>query len=82
MVRTQIQLSEKQLRTLKTLSAKQNTSVAELIRQAVDMMLSSAGEVDHEERKRRAIALAGRFRSDVNDLATNHDRYLVEAYQS
>ncbi len=82
MIRTQIQLSEKQMRTLKALSAKQNSSVAELIRQGVDMLLRSTGEVDHEEQKRRAIALAGRFRSDVNDLATNHDHYLVEAYQS
>lgn len=82
MIRTQVQLSEKQMRTLKTLSAKQNSSVAELIRQGVDMLLRSAGEVDREEQKRRAIALAGRFRSDVNDLATNHDHYLVEAYKS
>ena len=82
MIRTQIQLSEKQMRTLKILSAKQNSSVAELVRQGVELLLRSTGEVDPEERKRRAIALAGRFRSDVDDLATNHDHYLIEAYSS
>jgi len=30
---------------------------------------------------RRAIALAGRFRSDASDVSSEHDRYLVEAYQ-
>lgn len=36
--------------------------------------------IDPEERKRRAIAAAGRFRSGVTDLAANHDRYLEESY--
>jgi metal-responsive CopG/Arc/MetJ family transcriptional regulator len=36
--------------------------------------------VDPEEKKRRAIAAAGRFRSGVTDLAANHDRYLEESY--
>jgi predicted DNA-binding antitoxin AbrB/MazE fold protein len=29
-------------------------------------------------RKRRALAVAGRFHSKVGDLAENHDRYLTE----
>jgi hypothetical protein len=36
--------------------------------------------VDPEERRRRAIAAAGRFRSDITDLSTNHDKYLEESY--
>lgn len=82
MIRTQIQLSEQQLRTLKTLAAKQNVSVAELIRQGVELLLRSTGAVDHAEQQRRALALAGRFRSEVNDLALEHDHYLDEAYQA
>jgi hypothetical protein len=35
---------------------------------------------DREEIKRRAIAAIGRFRSDVTDLAREHDRYLEEAF--
>lgn len=82
MVRTQIQLSEAQFKALKALAAAQNKSMAELIRQAVDTLLGSVIAVDQDERKRRAIAIAGRFRSDVPDLGSNHDRYLAEAYQS
>jgi metal-responsive CopG/Arc/MetJ family transcriptional regulator len=36
--------------------------------------------VDHEELKRRAIAAAGRFRSGISDLSSNHDQYLEESY--
>jgi hypothetical protein len=36
--------------------------------------------IDQEERKRRAIAAAGRFHSGLTDLATDHDRYLEESY--
>jgi hypothetical protein len=37
--------------------------------------------VDPLELRRRAIAAAGRFRSDVSDLSTNHDKYLEESYK-
>ena len=43
MIRTQIQLSEKQAKALKSLAAGRNVSVAELIRQAVDEALRAAG---------------------------------------
>lgn len=39
MIRTQIQLKEAQYRSLKELAARQRTSVAELIRQAVEVLL-------------------------------------------
>ncbi len=82
MIRTQIQLSEKQMQTLKTLAARRNVSVAELVRQGIDLLLHSTGEADPAEQQRRALALAGRFRSDVTDLALEHDHYLAEAYQA
>ncbi len=37
--------------------------------------------ISREERKRRAIAVAGRFRSGLADLSVEHDRYLTEAYE-
>ncbi|HEX9373972.1 MAG TPA: ribbon-helix-helix protein, CopG family [Roseiflexaceae bacterium] len=80
MVRTQIQLTEQQARRLKALASRRGVSMAELIRESVDMLLASPEEIDLEERKRRAIAAAGTFRSGLSDLATNHDRYLAEAY--
>ena len=80
MVRTQIQLTEEQSRALKLMSAQQGRSVAELIRQSVDHVIRSQGLVDAQERRRRAIAAAGRFRSGQADLAVEHDRYLAEVY--
>ena len=82
MIRTQIQLSEKQAKALKDLAARRNVSVAELIRQAVDEHLRAAGSIDPDERKRRALAAAGRFHSGLTDLSTAHDRYLAEAFSS
>ena len=82
MVRTQIQLSEKQAKALKKLAARRNVSVAELIRQAVDVQLHAAGTIDADERKRRALAAAGRFHSGQSDLSTAHDQYLAEAFSA
>lgn len=36
--------------------------------------------VDLEERRRRAIAAAGRFRSGIPDLSSKHDEYLENAF--
>jgi len=35
---------------------------------------------DREERRRRAIAAAGRFRSGISDISTNHDKHLASSY--
>jgi len=78
MIRTQIQLEETQYRALKELAARQRTSVAELIRRAVENLLETSDWVSEEERRRRAIAAAGRFRSGVGDIAEKHDEYLAQ----
>ena len=80
MVRTQIQLTEQQARELKELAAAKEQSMAELIRQSVDAFLRSRAHRSRQDRKRRALAAVGRFRSDVTDLSVNHDRYLSEAF--
>lgn len=36
--------------------------------------------VDPKELRQRAILAIGRFRSDISDLSTNHDKYLEESY--
>jgi hypothetical protein len=81
MIRTQVQLTEEQARALKSLASARQVSVAELIRQSVDTLIRSSGEIGPEERRRRAIAAAGRFHSGVSDISTKHDEYLVEAFQ-
>ena len=78
MIRTQVQLTEEQARALKALSARTGLSVAELIRRSLAPLLEAV-VTDDDERYRRAIAAAGRFRSGQADIAIEHDRYLAEA---
>ncbi len=81
MIRTQIQLTEAQAQTLKALAAARQSSVAELIRQGVDHLIRQSSSVDIAERRRRAIAAAGRFHSGQLNISAEHDRYLAEAYR-
>lgn len=80
MVRTQIQLTEKQARALKRLARRGQASMAELIRRSIDSYLRAIGDRDRDELRRRALAVAGRFRSGAGDLSAKHDRHLADAY--
>lgn len=81
MVRTQIQLTEEQAQALKKLALSRHLSIAELVRQAVDNILKSSIVIDMEERKKRAIDVAGRFSSGKHNIAREHDKYLTEAFR-
>jgi CRISPR/Cas system-associated protein Csm6 len=81
MIRTQIQLTEEQVSILKKIASERATSIAQLVRQAVDKLIRSGAYVDMEEQRVRAIAAAGRFHSGVSDLSESHDKYLVEAFE-
>ncbi len=80
MVRTQIQLTEEQVRGLKKIAASRHLSVAELIRRSVDAILKTNILVDSEERYKKAMQTAGRFRSGKRDISRKHDKYLEEAF--
>ncbi len=80
MVRTQVQLTEKQSARLKELAKLRGISVAELVRAGVERLLRASTVIDREERKRRAIAVAGRFRSGTSSMSSRHDDHLAEAY--
>lgn len=82
MVRTQIQLTKEQIEALKKLAGKKQVSVAELVRQGVDIVIRSEAEVSGEELRQRAISAAGKFKSGTPDLSTKHDEYLAEALDS
>ena len=81
MVRTQIQLEEAQVLMLKKMAAAQHTSMAEIIRQAVDFFAKCKNMGQDRERRQRAMGAVGRFSSGVRDLAAEHDSYLAEAFE-
>jgi predicted DNA-binding protein len=81
MIRTQIQLTPDQMAGLKKVAAQSGRSMADLIREAVDLLLENGGPQNEEDQFRRALNAAGRFRSGSRDISSRHDRYLEEAYR-
>jgi predicted dehydrogenase len=78
MVRTQIQLTEEQAAELKRLAAERGVSVAEVVRGFVDKGMRASRGMSWEERKRRALAVVGKYHGPV-DLSERHDDYFVES---
>lgn len=76
MIRTQIQLTEKQAKILKDMAKAKKVSVAELIRQGIGLLLKNSSIVDTDERKKRALQAIGKFRSGMTDVSEKHDEYL------
>lgn len=73
----QVYLRPEQREALRALAKKRGVSMAELVRQGVDYVLS---EVSLEEDP--IMSLVGMFDSGVTDLAENHDKYLAEIYEA
>ena len=80
MVRTQIQLTEDQVKVLKRIAASRQLSVAELIRRAVDTLIKTSAAADPEDRMKRALKIAGKFTSGKSNVSKNHDAYLSESF--
>lgn len=80
MIRTQVQLTEAQVRVLKELAHQERVSVAELTRRALDYWLGSLNATPDAVSRQRALAVVGRYRSDRTDVSERHDDYLAEAY--
>jgi Arc/MetJ-type ribon-helix-helix transcriptional regulator len=77
----QIQFSEHQLRLLREQAANEQASVSEIVRRAVDRWIDARAQPTTDERRRRAIAAAGRFASGHRDIAGRHDDYLPDAFE-
>jgi Arc/MetJ-type ribon-helix-helix transcriptional regulator len=76
-IRTQIQLTERQAERLRKVAAERGESVSSLIRDAVDQILD---EDERAARRRRALQAIGGFRSDRADISERHDDYLADAF--
>jgi hypothetical protein len=82
MIRTQIQLTERQASRLRAQARDRGISLAEVIRRYVEKGLSEE-ESDRAALYDRAARVVGRFRDrrGAGDLSTRHDRYLDEAFE-
>lgn len=82
MVRTQIQLTEKQSDLLKKMAMTQTLSIAEIIRQAVDNYIKSNIVINTEERIKKVLELSEKYNDSEGkrDVSKKHDDYLVKAY--
>jgi hypothetical protein len=83
MIRTQIQLTEAQYRFLREKAAEYNVSMAELVRQGVELLARQDKKPSREELKRRALSIIGIGRDieGKTDLSINHDKYFIEAIE-
>lgn len=76
MQRTQISLTAEQLTRLQRLARRRRTSMAALIRDAVDRTYPGGDDAWD-----RALAAVGGFRSGRPDVGVEHDRELADAFQ-
>jgi hypothetical protein len=81
-VRTQIQLTERQARQLRAQARERGLSLAEIIRRYVEKGLSEETS-DREALYERAARAVGRFtdRDGARDVSSGHDRYLDDAFK-
>jgi hypothetical protein len=77
MIRTQISLTEEQMKALRREAERRGVSVASIVRHAVDAELGG----DREELLRRAIDVMGKYASGRSDISENHDLYLDPDYE-
>jgi len=78
MIRMQIQFTEEQATELRQLARDRETSIAAVVRDAVDHELARGESL--RDAWARALAAVGSFSGDGANVAENHDEYLAEAY--
>lgn len=78
MIRTQISLTEEQMRRLRAEARRRRVPIAQVVREAVDRLVPH-DPGDRRAKFTRALAVAGRFHSGSGDVATRHDEIAGEA---
>ncbi len=82
MLRTQVQFTETQYRRLRLLAQRRGVSISEVVRESVERHLDEES-YDAETLYSRAAEIIGAYndRDGSDDLSSNHDDYLDEAYR-
>jgi hypothetical protein len=91
MIRTMVQLTEEQLKTLKELAKARKTSVAKLVRESVaQYVVATNRDAEREENRKRALEFIQKIESGEiqfhdmegkTDLSINHDEYFAQAIE-
>jgi len=81
MVRTQVQLTERQAELIKKLAKQKGVSMAEIIRQGINAIFKEEKAIITEERQKRALSAVGKFHSGASDISEKHDEYLEDTYK-
>jgi hypothetical protein len=76
-IRTQISLTDEQMRRLRAEANRRRVPIAVIVRDAVDRHVP-ADPGDREAKFRRLLAIAGTFRSASGDVAERHDEIAGE----
>ena len=76
MIRTQISLTEEQMERLRRVARHRRTSIAALLREAVDARYSDSASPE----RARALRVMGAFASSTHDTSTHHDQALADAF--
>ena len=78
MIQTQISLTPTQARRLRRLADERHTSMAALVREAVDSAYPEPEARNRDKLWARAMSVVGIGNSGIADLGEEHDRYLAE----
>jgi len=77
MIRTQVSLTDEQMRRLRAEARRRKVAIAEVVRDAIDRTVPM-DPGDHLARHQRLLSAAGRFHSGSGDLAARHDELAGE----
>jgi len=81
MIRTQVRFSKEQVQALRLLAAQKKKSIAELVRQSVELYLRQEGDTGRAWRVQQAVEAVGKFSSASADGSSGLDRHLADAYR-
>jgi hypothetical protein len=81
MPRAEVDLTDEEVHRLDALATRKGLTIAEVLHESVREYLGTASsDADRALAEQRALAIIGKFRSSVSDLASNHDRYLEKDF--
>lgn len=79
MVTARAILTEEEMQALRSLATREGIPVDAVIRRGINAVLQAPDDAEVEDRRQRALAAIGAFRSGLHDVSERHDDSLAEA---